>query len=511
MAAMADNGTPDTLTSAALYVRMSTASQELSPQVQEALLRRYAAANALEVVRVYLDAGCSGVTVRGRRGLQRLLADVAGGDLDFQVLLVYDVSRWGRYQDVDEAGFYEFCCRTAGIQVVYCGEQFANDGSPLSQLLKNIKRAMAAEYSRELSEKVFEAQYRLASLGFKQGGAPTYGLRRIAVSCDGGTEILLGRGERKPHKTDRVRLAPGDQVELTIIQRIFELYTRDGLTIRAIVRLLNGDRVPCCGGVWTDFRVAGVLGNAQYRGLLIYNRRCSRLQSSVTLNPSTQWARKEGALKAIVSPEMGDKADRIRRMRNGDDAGAVMDAILAVYAKHGTVTQALLATEPGMPGRRRLARMFGSVSSAYEQAGVPDYRRRPTLLSAALQNSLRRALVQRVQEMALLAGAVASLVPGAPDHVFLDGRCKVRITVAACRQRPTGLRWRVMARDPTADFVLAGLLDEANVAVAQYAVISAHATGPEAVYFGSGRYAKSRLMLVNTLEELFGLPPGGST
>ena len=511
MAAMADSGTRDAVTSAALYVRMSTASQELSPQVQEALLRQYAAAHALEVVRIYFDAGCSGLTVRGRRGLQQLLADVADGDLDFQVLLVYDVSRWGRYQDVDEAGFYEFCCRTAGIQVVYCAEQFANDAAPLSQVLKSIKRAMAAEYSRELSEKVFEAQYRLASLGFKQGGTPTYGLRRIAVSSDGSTEIVLGRGERKPHKTDRVRLVPGDQVERMVIQRIFDLYTREGMTICAIARLLNGDRVSCCGGVWTDFRVAGVLGNAQYRGLLIYNRRCSRLQSPVTRNPSTEWVRKEGALTAMVSPEMGDKADRIRRMRNGDDAAAVLDAILAVYAKHGKVNQALLATEPGMPGRRRLARMFGSVSSAYQQAGVPVFRRRPKLLPVAIQTSLRRALVERVQEMALRAGAVTSLIANAPDHVFIEGYCKVRITVAACRRRPMGSRWRVVVRDPTADFVLAGLLDESNADVARYALISAHSAGREAVYFGSGCYAKSRPLLFETLEDVFGLSPESST
>ncbi|MDR7048618.1 DNA invertase Pin-like site-specific DNA recombinase [Duganella sp. 3397] len=49
---------------------------------------------------------------------QQLLADVAAGGTDFPVLLIYDVSRWGRYQVADEAGFYEFICRSAGIRVV---------------------------------------------------------------------------------------------------------------------------------------------------------------------------------------------------------------------------------------------------------------------------------------------------------------------------------------------------------------------------------------------------------
>ena len=123
------------------------------------------------VSRVYIDAGCSGLTTSGRKALQQLLADVAAGGTDFSVLLIYDVSRWGRYQVADEAGFYEFICRSAGIRLVYCAEQFDNDGAPLSQLLRSIKRSMAAEHGRELSTRAFAAQCRLASEGFKQGGA----------------------------------------------------------------------------------------------------------------------------------------------------------------------------------------------------------------------------------------------------------------------------------------------------------------------------------------------------
>ena len=39
---------------------------------------------------------------------------------------------------------------------------------------------MAGEYSRELSVKVFAAQFRLARMGFTQGGSPGYGFRRSA-------------------------------------------------------------------------------------------------------------------------------------------------------------------------------------------------------------------------------------------------------------------------------------------------------------------------------------------
>jgi hypothetical protein len=64
------------------------------------------------------------------------------------------------------------------IQVAYCAEQFENDGSPVSTIVKGVKRAMAGEYSRELSAKVFAGQCRLIERGFRQGG-------RRATACAG--------------------------------------------------------------------------------------------------------------------------------------------------------------------------------------------------------------------------------------------------------------------------------------------------------------------------------------
>jgi len=59
-----------------------------------------------------------------------LIDDVRSGVADFSAILVYDVSRWGRFQDADESAYYEFICKEAGITVHYCAEQFENDGSP---------------------------------------------------------------------------------------------------------------------------------------------------------------------------------------------------------------------------------------------------------------------------------------------------------------------------------------------------------------------------------------------
>jgi DNA invertase Pin-like site-specific DNA recombinase len=76
---------------------------------------------------------------------------VEGRRIDFSALLVYDVSRWGRFQDVDESAYYEYVLKRAGIRVHYCAEQFENDGSMSSSVLKTLKRSMAAELMRNVA------------------------------------------------------------------------------------------------------------------------------------------------------------------------------------------------------------------------------------------------------------------------------------------------------------------------------------------------------------------------
>ena len=179
---------------AAEYVRMSTEHQRYSTENQGEIIRRYADQRGFALVRTYEDSGKSGLRMDGRDALKRLIEDVRRGAADFSAILVYDVSRWGRFQDADESAYYEFICKEAGIAVHYCAEQFENDGSPISTIVKGVKRAMAGEYSRELSGKVFAGQCRLIELGYRQGGPAGFGLRRVLLDQSGQTKAELKRG-----------------------------------------------------------------------------------------------------------------------------------------------------------------------------------------------------------------------------------------------------------------------------------------------------------------------------
>jgi DNA invertase Pin-like site-specific DNA recombinase len=111
---------------------MSTDHQKYSTENQADAIRQYADSRGFEIVRTYADEGKSGLRVDGRDALKRLIDDVLSGKADFATILVYDVSRWGRFQDADESAYYEYICKRAGISVQYCAEQFENDGSPVS-------------------------------------------------------------------------------------------------------------------------------------------------------------------------------------------------------------------------------------------------------------------------------------------------------------------------------------------------------------------------------------------
>ncbi|MDE0853706.1 MAG: recombinase family protein, partial [Nevskia sp.] len=128
------------------YVRKSTDYQRYSVEYQSEAIRKYAVQHHMTVVRSYVDDGRSGLTLQGRPGLKKLLNDVISGDVDFSAILVYDISRWGRFQDIDESAYYEFMCKRAGVRVIYCAELF--DDTPMGVLMKNMKRVMAGEHSR---------------------------------------------------------------------------------------------------------------------------------------------------------------------------------------------------------------------------------------------------------------------------------------------------------------------------------------------------------------------------
>lgn len=81
----------------AQYVRMSAEHQRYSTESQAPAVADYAQAHGMRIVRTYEDSGKSGLNLKGRSALQALPHDVKLPSPGFQAILVYDVSRWGRF------------------------------------------------------------------------------------------------------------------------------------------------------------------------------------------------------------------------------------------------------------------------------------------------------------------------------------------------------------------------------------------------------------------------------
>src|SRR5438552_3159730 len=208
---------------AAQYLRMSTEHQQYSFANQTTKIQQYADIKGFLIVRTYSDAARSGLVLKRRSGLLQLLHDVMSGTAPFKAILVYDVSRWGRFQDTDEAAHYEFLCKQAGIPVHYCAETFPNDGTISSSILKALKRTMAGEYSRELGVKVYEGKRRIALSGFRVGGHAGFGFRRMMISRSGTPKQVLEKGQYKALQDDRVVLVLGPQAEIRLVRQIFRM------------------------------------------------------------------------------------------------------------------------------------------------------------------------------------------------------------------------------------------------------------------------------------------------
>jgi DNA invertase Pin-like site-specific DNA recombinase len=379
---------------AAQYLRMSTEHQKYSLENQSAANHAYAAIGGMEIVRTYSDGGKSGLTFDGREGIQRLIADVGSGSADFSAILVYDVSRWGRSQDADESGYYEYLCKRAGVKVHYCAEQFENDGSSFAAVVKAIKRAMAGEYSRELSVKVFWGQSRLARAGYRLGASAPYGLRRMLVDGNGRPKCYLAFGELKSIQTDRVVLVHGSSTEIEIIRWIFRTFVRQKKSTGQIAELLNRRGVRRVRRApWASHHVRHILTNENYIGNAVWNRQSCKLKTRAINNSQEKWIRVEGVCQEIVSKSLFDAAQSvIRQQREGLSREQKLEPLRRLLRKHGTLSARLIDHSAETPCCASYARWFGGLLPAYELIGFTQRSRCLNGRSRRTQHGITREL-----------------------------------------------------------------------------------------------------------------------
>ncbi|OMS46653.1 serine recombinase [Burkholderia pseudomallei] len=493
---------------AAEYVRMSTEHQQYSTENQRDRIREYAARRGLEIVRTYADEGKSGLRIDGRQALQQLIHDVESGTANFQMILVYDVSRWGRFQDADESAYYEYICKRAGIQVAYCAEQFENDGSPVSTIVKGVKRAMAGEYSRELSAKVFAGQCRLIELGFRQGGPAGYGLRRILVDQHGLMKGDLQRGEHKCLQTDRVILMPGPESETRIVNLIYDWFIDEALNEYEIAARLNGMRIRTeLGREWTRATVREVLTNEKYIGNNVYNRVSFKLKKTRVVNPPEMWIRKDGAFQSIVPSETFYTAQGIMRARaRRYSFEELIERLRNLYRSRGFLSGVVIDETEGMPSASVYAYRFGSLIRAYQTVGFTPGRDYRYVETNRFLRQLHPEIVAETEKKITDLGGTVSRDP-ATDLLTVNTEFTACIVLSRCQAHDNGRNhWKV--RFDTSllpDITVAVRLNHENAAALDYYLLPRLDFGQLRIHLADHNPIEFESYRFDTLDYLYGM------
>jgi DNA invertase Pin-like site-specific DNA recombinase len=246
----------------AYYRHSAQDRQENSVAIQQEQVRQWAHENGIIIIREFADRGKSGLTAEGRDGFHEMMTHWVRARDDFQFVWCLDVSRWGRFQDIDLSATYSAECKRHGKQVVYTTLGKPKENDQLYQVHVHFERYRAAQYSKELSDKVHRGCIKIAQQGYWAGGKPPCGLQRLLLDESKRPLQVLAPGQRKSIQNQRVTLAPGAQHEIVIIRRIFDEFVNKRRAVVNIADGLNREGVSSPGkSLWDSSKVRRILSN----------------------------------------------------------------------------------------------------------------------------------------------------------------------------------------------------------------------------------------------------------
>ena len=201
----------------AYYRHSAQDRQENSIPIQQEQVRQWAEQRGVEIIHEFKDAGKSGLTAEGRPAFTEMMEEWVKKREDFAYVICLDVSRWGRFQDLDLSAQYSSECKRHGKNVVYTAIGIEEKDNPLFSVYVQLERMRAAEYVKELSVKVWRGCMKIAQQGYWDGGPPPYALHRLLLDEQREPLHVLQPGQRKGIQNQRVTLVPGDPAEVAVV------------------------------------------------------------------------------------------------------------------------------------------------------------------------------------------------------------------------------------------------------------------------------------------------------
>jgi len=295
----------------AYYRHSAEDKQENSVAIQRDHAQKFARENNIEIIHEEADEGKSGLSA-DRAGFQKILMNWVLNDAapDFEYILVYDVSRWGRFQNPDEAAMYQYQCTKRGKKLIFVDKGMPREDQALiNHLQTSIERYMAADYSRQLSNKVFFGSAKISEQGYSAGGVACYGMARLLLDVNKQPVRILKLGEHKQISNERVTFVPANDAATETVREIFNLCANHSHNPQEIAEILNKRKIPAPKNAqWNREKIRRILVKETYTGTRIYNKTWGRLKQKSKRNPRSEWIICPNAFPAIVSPAVFKKA-----------------------------------------------------------------------------------------------------------------------------------------------------------------------------------------------------------
>ncbi|MBU6427107.1 recombinase family protein [Patescibacteria group bacterium] len=285
--------------------------QENSVPIQKEHHDKFATKFGGKIISHLSDQGVSGLTAN-RPGFQSLMNDwiLNPNAPHFDYILVYDVSRWGRFQNQNEAAYYEHLCEQHGKKVLYTSKPFPKEEQEITDsIIMPMERWMAAQYSRQLSGKVWYGCMKISKDGYSAGGTACYGMTRLLLDENKKPIRELKKGEHKQISNQRVTFAPLNDNTTQTVKDIFDLFVNKWRTTEDISDILNEKGIPSAhGGKWNVGKLNRILGNEVYTGTRLYNKTSGKLKQKKVKNPRDEWVIAPNAFPSIIDNETFWKA-----------------------------------------------------------------------------------------------------------------------------------------------------------------------------------------------------------
>jgi len=159
------------MNAAAVYFRVSTSKQDRSIDDQRQAVQSYANSHGYTITEWFdRDEGKSGTSFEKRPDFMRMVHLIESSQHGFVTVLVYDVDRWGRSIDPEEATYWRFHLKRLGVQVVFVSDEALNRNDMAARIQLTLKQEVATEESKKQSLRVRERSFLRATEGYRVGG-----------------------------------------------------------------------------------------------------------------------------------------------------------------------------------------------------------------------------------------------------------------------------------------------------------------------------------------------------